>query len=104
MMRPATPDTVARKVPQPARNGQRLEQHDNRDQTKRVRGNPARPQIHLVGMGSMRVDFGGFSDRAFEATFPQREDGAVVSETGATGWSLLDTREPLWPVPSNDEG
>jgi hypothetical protein len=60
--------------------------------------------VHLTGTGSMRADFGRFSDRAFDATFSRREDGAVVSETGAPGWSLLDTREPLWPVASEGAG
>ncbi|MHB8377383.1 MAG: hypothetical protein ACYDEB_10570 [Dehalococcoidia bacterium] len=55
--------------------------------------------IHLTGTGSMHADFGGFSHASFHATFLLRDDGSVVSETGAPGWSLLATREPLRPIP-----
>ena len=57
--------------------------------------------VHLTGVGSMHADFGGFSDRAFETRFSLLPDGALVSGEGAPGWSLLDNREPLLPVPSD---
>lgn len=53
----------------------------------------------LNGVGSMHSDTRGFSDRAFEATFSQRDDGSVMSDNDAPGWSLLADRKPLLPVP-----